>query len=96
MAEPTGKRAGTALVTGGASGIGLAVTLRLLEDGYDVVAMGRRTRPLPEAVEFVQGDQSDEQAWARALAAAKDRFGSLPSAPGAQRSDGRRRRGRGR
>ena len=80
MAEPTSKRAGTALVTGGASGIGLALTLRLLEDGYDVVAMGRHIRPLPEAVEFVQGDQSDEQAWVRALAAAKERFGSLPSA----------------
>ena len=41
MADHTDKRAGTALVTGGASGIGLAVTLRLLEDGYDVVVIGR-------------------------------------------------------
>ncbi len=56
------------------------MTLRLLEEGYDVVVIGRHPRPLPEAVEFVQGDQSDERAWVRALAAAEERFGSLPSA----------------
>ena len=79
IAEPTDKRAGTALVTGGASGIGLGVTLRLLRDGYDVVVIDLHARALPDAVEFVQGDQSDEQAWVRALAAGKERFGSLPS-----------------
>ncbi len=68
------------MVTGGASGIGLAVSLRLLEDGYDVVVIDQHAGPLPEAVELVRGDQSDEGAWGRALAAAKQRFGSLPSA----------------
>jgi NAD(P)-dependent dehydrogenase (short-subunit alcohol dehydrogenase family) len=71
---------GIALVTGGAAGIGRAVTLRLLADGYDVVVIDRRPGELPPAVEFLQADQRDEEAWRRALAASIERFGAAPSA----------------
>ena len=71
---------GIALVTGGAAGIGRAVTLRLLADGYDVVVIDRQPGELPPAGEFLQADQRDEEAWRRALAASIERFGAAPSA----------------
>lgn len=39
---------GTAVVTGGGSGIGAATAARLVADGYDVVVCGRRSGPLEE------------------------------------------------
>src|SRR3982751_1427780 len=45
--DPAGK---TAIVTGAGSGIGRAVTLALLGDGYSVVLAGRRPEALAETV----------------------------------------------
>ncbi len=69
MAGPTieagERRSGRrALVTGGSSGIGLAVGRQLLERGYDVVLNARRAEPLAEAAEsfgagWVAGDCAD-------------------------------------
>lgn len=44
-------RTGVALVTGAGSGIGRAVTLMLLHEGYDVVLAGRRRHPLEEVAQ---------------------------------------------
>ena len=43
----------TAIVTGGGSGIGRAVTLGLVNAGYNVVIAGRRMEPLQETVSLV-------------------------------------------
>ena len=55
-----------ALVTGGGTGIGAAVTRRLVDDGYAVVIAGRRrdrldavAEELGEAVSVVQLDVTD-------------------------------------
>lgn len=40
-----------ALVTGAGSGIGRAVALALLEDGFSLVLAGRRAEPLQAVVE---------------------------------------------
>lgn len=60
--SPTVRRA---LVTGGSSGIGLAVGRGLVQLGYDVVLNARREQPLAEAAasigaRFVAGDCADE------------------------------------
>lgn len=44
-------RAKVAIVTGAGSGIGRAVALGLLEDGYSVVLAGRRARSLEQTIE---------------------------------------------
>ena len=72
----------TALVTGGSSGIGLAIARGLREDGYDLTLASRR----PEKVEAAAGelgaqpvaaDVSKEEDCERLVAAHRDRFGSL-------------------
>ncbi|KRE44079.1 SDR family NAD(P)-dependent oxidoreductase [Knoellia sp. Soil729] len=57
-----------ALVTGGGTGIGAAITRRLVEDGYAVVIAGRRRDPLEslaaelgESVSVLQLDVTDAQ-----------------------------------
>src|SRR5438034_7414918 len=45
-----------AIVTGAGSGIGRAVAIGLLEDGYSVVVAGRRTEPLKETVSQSRAD----------------------------------------
>ena len=47
-----------ALVTGAGSGIGRAVTIALLRDGYRVVLCGRREQPLQETVQLTTVDEA--------------------------------------
>jgi NAD(P)-dependent dehydrogenase (short-subunit alcohol dehydrogenase family) len=75
-----------ALVTGAGSGVGRAVTLALVRDGYEVVLAGRRIEALnetislagtPERMFAVPTDVSDEGAVNALFAAIKQRFGRL-------------------
>jgi NAD(P)-dependent dehydrogenase (short-subunit alcohol dehydrogenase family) len=71
----TGK---VAIVTGGASGIGLAIAERLRSEGADVV-VGDRDGDALAALDFVgvECDVTDEAGPAALVAAAVDRFGRL-------------------
>jgi NAD(P)-dependent dehydrogenase (short-subunit alcohol dehydrogenase family) len=66
---------GVAIVTGGASGIGAAISRRMLADGYDVISLALRkpdwTDPKLHAVEV---DLTDEQATRQAAADIVGRF----------------------
>ena len=76
-----------AIVTGAGTGIGKAVAIGLLEDGYAVVLAGRRAALLEQAVEdagangeralAVPTDVSDPAAVRALFAATRDRFGRL-------------------
>ena len=62
----------TILVTGGGTGIGLAVARRFAEDGDAVIVTGRRKQPLVEAAQSIGGtavvcDAADPDAWAAVL-----------------------------
>jgi NAD(P)-dependent dehydrogenase (short-subunit alcohol dehydrogenase family) len=72
----------SALVTGGSSGIGLAIARALQEDGYDLTLSSRR----PEKVEAAAGELgahgvaanvAREEDCERLVAAHRDRFGGL-------------------
>jgi NAD(P)-dependent dehydrogenase (short-subunit alcohol dehydrogenase family) len=76
-----------ALVTGAGSGIGKAVALALLKEGYAVVLAGRRLDPLQAAVREAgdaaanalaqTADVTDPQSVRDLFSRAKDRFGRL-------------------
>jgi 2-keto-3-deoxy-L-fuconate dehydrogenase len=69
-----------ALVTGAASGIGLAVVVALVEEGARVAALDRALPAdgtLPEGVLALAADVTNDAAVARAVAEAADRFGGL-------------------
>lgn len=75
-----------ALVTGGGSGTGAALTARFRRKGIPVVAVGRREQPdvlpVPEgsaAMEWVQGDASTAEVLERAIGVAREQFGTSPS-----------------
>ena len=77
----------TALVTGAGTGIGRAVSLALLNQGYAVALMGRREAPLEETVQLsadnqnntliCPGDVSNPDDVSRIFADTKLRFGRL-------------------
>jgi 3-oxoacyl-[acyl-carrier protein] reductase len=77
-----------ALVTGGASGIGLGIALRLAQDGFALAIAGRRAAEEVQAAldavrehgaeaVYVPADVSDGAARARLLLAVEERFGRL-------------------
>ena len=76
-----------ALVTGGSSGIGLAIARALGEDGYSVTVSARRPEKLDEAVEGLKSDgidaqgvpanMVDEEAVTGLARAHRERFGRL-------------------
>ena len=83
-----------ALVTGGSSGIGLAVAGMLASEGYGLTIAGRRPDKLAAAaaelraggaeVEEVAGNLADEDTVKQIVAAHEQRFGRLSaSGPGA-------------
>jgi NAD(P)-dependent dehydrogenase (short-subunit alcohol dehydrogenase family) len=77
----------TALVTGAGSGIGKACASALLQDGWNVVFVGRRAEPLEAAISAAGAsaargvampcDVSDEKAVAATFEAVRQRFGRL-------------------
>lgn len=75
-----------AVVTGGGSGTGAAVTARFRRRGIPVVGIGRRSQPevlpVPDGagpMEWVQGDASTTEVLERALEVARERFHAAPS-----------------
>ena len=76
-----------ALITGGSSGIGLAIARALAEDGYDVTISGRRPEKLEEAAEGLRSDgfdvhampamMTEEEQIAALVASHRERFGRL-------------------
>jgi NAD(P)-dependent dehydrogenase (short-subunit alcohol dehydrogenase family) len=83
-AGPAEKR--IAMVTGGGTGIGQAVALRLATEGYEVVIVGRRLEVLQETVArsegpgsvfALPGDVRDPSAVKEVFRESRDRFGRL-------------------
>jgi len=67
----------TAIVTGGAAGIGAAVVTRLLEGGANVAVFDLRTDGANEAAFAVETDVADDASVRSAVAAVVDRFGGI-------------------
>jgi NAD(P)-dependent dehydrogenase (short-subunit alcohol dehydrogenase family) len=72
----------SALVTGGSSGIGLAIARALREDGYELTLVARRPEPLEEAAAeldalAVPANLGDADECVRAVAAHVERHGGM-------------------
>lgn len=78
MADASRTEGRVVVVTGGAKGIGRAITERFLGDGARVVVCGRKAPDAPvEEAFFVQADVREPEAAAHVVAAAVERFGRL-------------------
>src|SRR5262249_21024974 len=71
-----------AAVTGGARGIGAAVTRTLAAHGAKITMFGRSAAPPPELaghpqLQYIQADVCEPEGLARAFDAARDRFGPI-------------------
>jgi NAD(P)-dependent dehydrogenase (short-subunit alcohol dehydrogenase family) len=71
-----------AIITGGSSGIGLAIARMLKEEGYDLTLASRRPEKVQAAAEelgavAVAADVGDEAACVRLVAEHRERFGRL-------------------
>jgi NAD(P)-dependent dehydrogenase (short-subunit alcohol dehydrogenase family) len=80
----SGRHDKVAIVTGGGSGIGKAVALAMLKDGYRVVLAGRRREPLEQVIAGAGGralaipaDVTDPEAVRTLFATTRDAFGRL-------------------
>lgn len=64
---------GSAVVSGAASGVGLATTLRLLARGWRVIGVDLAERPdtLDAGVQWVRGNTARPETWAEALSTAE-------------------------
>ena len=72
----------SALITGGSSGIGLAIARALRDDGYELTLASRRAEKIePAAAEVgalgIAADVSNEEDCGRLVAAHRDRYGGL-------------------
>ena len=72
----------SALVTGGSSGIGLAIARALREDGYEITLVARRPEPLEKAAEqldalAVPANLGDADECIRVVAAHAERYGGM-------------------
>ena len=67
----------TAIVTGGAAGIGAAVVARLLEGGADVAVFDLRIEGANESAFAVETDVADDASVRSAVAAVVERFGGI-------------------
>jgi len=72
----------SALVTGGSSGLGLALARMLRQEGYGVTLVARRPEPLEEAAselgaEAVAANLADAEECVRVVAAHAERFGGM-------------------
>jgi NAD(P)-dependent dehydrogenase (short-subunit alcohol dehydrogenase family) len=84
---PPGMEGRAALITGGSSGIGLAIARALGQDGYRLTISARRPEKLEEAVaglveegfeaQAVPANMADEDAIRSVVAAHRDRYGRL-------------------
>lgn len=71
-----------ALITGGSSGIGLAIARMLRDEGYDLTLASRRAEKVEAAARelgavAVAADVADESECERLVAEHRDRFGRL-------------------
>lgn len=72
-----------ALITGGGTGIGAAIAMRLAKSGIPVTITGRRSKPLEKLggehklISWVAGDVSDEESVKKIFNTAKEHFGPV-------------------